>query len=134
MIKKKKWRYYCEFCSKSGGSGGVMSTHEKHCTMNPNRVCRLCKNMEEDQPDMRELLAILPDISKYEYGAKIFGETTTMINIELLQKDFIQILQKLRELTNNCPNCIFRPYGKEAFLNMSLVLITKKNWRNFGLI
>jgi hypothetical protein len=42
MRKKKVWRYYCEFCKKSGCSAGHMKNHEKHCTMNPKRDCRMC--------------------------------------------------------------------------------------------
>lgn len=42
MRKVKKWVYYCEFCKKSGRSGGHISRHEKSCTMNPDRECRMC--------------------------------------------------------------------------------------------
>lgn len=42
MRRKPSYRYYCDYCKKSGGSGSAMAIHEKHCTMNPNRVCRFC--------------------------------------------------------------------------------------------
>lgn len=43
MKKKKVWRYWCEFCKKAGQSASHMSRHEKHCTLNPERECRLHK-------------------------------------------------------------------------------------------
>ena len=42
VITKLKNVYYCEFCNKHGLSAGAMTKHEKHCTANPDRVCRLC--------------------------------------------------------------------------------------------
>ena len=50
MIIKTKKVYYCEFCKKHGLSAGCMSTHEKHCTANPNRMCRMCNRTESIQP------------------------------------------------------------------------------------
>jgi len=40
VINKKV--YYCDFCKKHGLSGGAMSGHEKHCTLNRKRECRIC--------------------------------------------------------------------------------------------
>jgi hypothetical protein len=42
MRKVKRWRYYCEYCKKSGGSGYHMESHERGCTNNPNRKCGMC--------------------------------------------------------------------------------------------
>lgn len=39
IIKKV---YYCDFCKKHGLSSGSLKKHEKHCTNNPNRFCRIC--------------------------------------------------------------------------------------------
>ena len=43
--------YYCDFCKKKGLSASSISKHEKHCTLNPKRECRLCKNysLKEDE-------------------------------------------------------------------------------------
>lgn len=57
MRKKKVWRYYCEFCRKSGCSGGHIAKHERACTANPNRVCRMCKLVGATQKPLAELLA-----------------------------------------------------------------------------
>lgn len=42
MRREKKWVYYCDFCKKRGLRS--LKTHEAHCTLNPKRSCRLCKD------------------------------------------------------------------------------------------
>ena len=59
MRREKRWRYYCEFCKKSGASGGHIAKHERGCTANPNRVCGMCKVSGEDQLPLTDLVAIL---------------------------------------------------------------------------
>ena len=44
MIIKTKKVYYCEYCKKH--SLRSLEKHEKHCTKNPNRECRLCERTE----------------------------------------------------------------------------------------
>lgn len=43
MRKVKRWRYYCDFCKKSLGHAFYMKRHEKNCTNNPDRSCRMCQ-------------------------------------------------------------------------------------------
>lgn len=105
MKKKKVWRYYCEYCKKSNCSGGAMSKHEKHCTMNPNRACGICKDIGNDPVPMSELLAMLPDpetdIIQFDCG----GEYKTYAEgyIDKVKK----AIEEVREVTDNCPVCIF---------------------------
>jgi hypothetical protein len=42
MKTVKKNVYYCDYCNKRSLGASAMSKHEKHCTLNPNRECRLC--------------------------------------------------------------------------------------------
>ncbi|MCK5346673.1 MAG: hypothetical protein KAR20_24855, partial [Candidatus Heimdallarchaeota archaeon] len=49
----KKNVYYCDFCKKKGLRS--LKIHEKHCTANPDRECRLCDNQ-----------SIKPIIEKYQ--------------------------------------------------------------------
>lgn len=44
MKRFPTWRYKCDFCGKNNHSASAMSTHEKHCTMNPARICRVHKH------------------------------------------------------------------------------------------
>lgn len=43
MKIKTRTVYYCDFCKKKSFRKSSMEKHEKHCTMNPKRECRLCK-------------------------------------------------------------------------------------------
>ncbi len=45
MRRAKRWRYYCDYCKKSGWSKWYMARHEKVCTKNPNRECGFCEHL-----------------------------------------------------------------------------------------
>lgn len=57
MKTKMRPRYYCDHCGKGSGSPSYMHRHESGCTLNPNRVCGMCKDDHQKKP--AELLAIL---------------------------------------------------------------------------
>lgn len=61
MKKKQVWRFYCDFCPKSGCSGGHIAKHERGCTRNPTRACGMCKKAELEQKPTIDLLAALED-------------------------------------------------------------------------
>ncbi len=52
MRTKKRNVYYCEYCGKH--SLMPLLKHEKHCTANPNRQCRMCDNACGDVPELIE--------------------------------------------------------------------------------
>uniref|UniRef100_A0A6M3J3H1 Uncharacterized protein n=1 Tax=viral metagenome TaxID=1070528 RepID=A0A6M3J3H1_9ZZZZ len=81
MKKKRVWRYYCEYCKKSGCSAYHMKNHEVSCTMNPNRKCRMCGYTEGHRNSMDELVAIV-------------------------KKAEPDMLTQLREATGGCPMCM----------------------------
>jgi len=56
MLTKVKSVYYCEYCNKHGLGAGAMKKHEKYCTLNPDRICRMCAEHQE-RPDYRRLLS-----------------------------------------------------------------------------
>ena len=101
MKRKKVWRFYCEFCKKAGCSGGHIKRHEERCTMNPNRVCGMCKMTDNEQIDIKDMLAILPDPTEYI----IKDDFLVSFNVAF-DKIVDDALSKLRELTGNCPACI----------------------------
>jgi hypothetical protein len=102
MKIKRKLRYYCDYCKKSGGSKYHIEKHEKGCTLNPNRHCRFCELVENEQKPMSELLSLIPDVKQYEKFNINLGENSIEIPVE----DANKILSTLREATNNCPICI----------------------------
>ena len=78
MRQVKRWRYYCDFCNKGGGQKHAMAKHEKGCTLNHDRICGLCDKGELSQQPFSVLL------EAYKDGG----------------------LDKLRDITENCPACI----------------------------
>jgi len=94
MKAKKRWRYYCDFCKKSGGSKYWMEIHEKHCTMNPDRVCRMCELLGEEQGNM--------------YAAKYLfsGIDNSKFDFMELDKEGEKVFAKAREIYHNCPACL----------------------------
>lgn len=48
MITKLKQVYYCEYCKKPKLAKWAANLHEKHCTANPHRECRVCGSKRVD--------------------------------------------------------------------------------------
>lgn len=104
MKVKKVNRYYCEYCKKSGCSGYWMKKHEQRCTMNPNRTCGYCDLLNQPQPEISDLLAILPDPKEYvetDDENRNWWYSSIMLDTHLEEA-----MPKLRELAGNCPACI----------------------------
>ena len=102
MKQFKRWRYYCDFCKKAGGSKGHIARHEKSCTMNPNRICNVCLSLlEVEQKPISQLLKILPNGRSF-----IEEEIAGIISYGTLEKEVEKHMPKLRNLTVNCPACI----------------------------
>jgi len=100
----KKNVYYCGFCKKHNLSGGFISQHEKHCTANPNRTCRMCDNQK---PVDKELIKFVEDA----YSKIIVpNKTKAGINYQL-------ILKFQKEISNltDCPACLLAIYRQSKF-------------------
>lgn len=66
MRTKRMLRYFCDYCSKSGGRRDSMRKHESGCTLNPNRRCKMCALMHEwvnddERASLKELIQIIDD-------------------------------------------------------------------------
>lgn len=83
MTRRKVWQYWCEYCSKHNLSASSITRHEKYCTANPNRACRMCAHTERQrQAPLSELIACI-DASKPDEG-----------------------LEDLRTAADGCPACM----------------------------
>ena len=104
MRRKPAYRYYCDYCKKSSGSGSAMAIHEKHCTMNPNRECRFCVAGVDDcdmkQQPIGDLIAAL--------GC---GDEAGM--------------KALRELAAGCPACMLAAIRQSGLRERD-----EENWSN----
>lgn len=107
-------RYWCDHCNKGSLSSHAMAKHEKHCTLNPARACRVCALAGEVQPEPHELAAMVAlfppgPISHYEDEA---GRNDYYFAVNAA-------MPKVRELAENCPACILaaiRQAGVPAYL------------------
>ena len=90
MTKRPAYRYKCDFCGKTGSAGGHMALHEKTCTMNPERICRMHKNCPDQQRPIAELIAVLMK-RETEYRTSGDGKAA---------------LEDLREAASGCPMCM----------------------------
>ena len=101
MKTRKVNRYYCEFCKKANCSAPSIKKHEERCTMNPNRKCGYCHLLKQEQPNLAEIIALLPDIEKYKRD-----EGSLVIVDNGCVEEIARILPIIREKTGNCPACI----------------------------
>jgi hypothetical protein len=56
MREEAKKVFYCDFCKKHSLSKGSLAKHEKHCTANINRHCRLCDELNGGQQDIKPIV------------------------------------------------------------------------------
>lgn len=87
MKEKKVTRYSCEFCRRVAYKRPTMAAHESGCTNNPNRICKLCERIGEEQTAL-----------------------------EILLENAGQV-DELRKVANGCPACMLtgvRAYNKDA--------------------
>lgn len=98
MKRRQVWRYSCEFCKKSNCSGAAISKHEERCTLNPNRVCGMCRMLEHSQPDIQAIIATLPRpvVSKESDNGDTLGWSP----------GFEPSLYEARRVSGNCPACL----------------------------
>ena len=97
----KKNVYYCDFCKKKGLSAGHMNTHEKHCTANPDRYCRMC----DCKPDIKKHIRLANKmVKKYIKGGTngvIIDEDGPDSGKTRFERDFDLLITQVVE----CPAC-----------------------------
>lgn len=99
MKVRKVNRYTCDFCKKSNCSGGAISKHQKFCTMNPDRGCRMCKHPVKPL----SLISLLPDSKQF---LKVGKEYDSGEHYEGWKDTYKEPLEKIKEECNYCPACV----------------------------
>ena len=94
----------------------AMEKHEKFCTMNPNRKCRVCALVNGGYGcDLNDLLALLPDPTEYN---ELQGLDVNNVQ-EKLVNEIKDCLPKLEEAADNCPACMLAAFRqKKIYLNL----------------
>lgn len=98
MKVKKKNVYYCDFCNRHSLSPSL-GIHEKHCTANPDRECRLCDN--------RSVKEIIEKYRKCFYVREVVKPfPVDDLTIQVVYKKKFTLEDIKNELDYFCPNCI----------------------------
>ena len=115
MRSKKVTRYWCDHCNKGGLQPHAMAKHERHCTLNPARTCRVCTIINGgghvDAERMPGLIALLPAGP----GPDGYGDEVTAYIAQIEAA-----MPKLREATENCPACILAAL-RQAKIHVGMV-------------
>jgi len=113
MQRKKVWRYYCEYCGKANCSAGHMRQHERNCTMNPDRYCRMCNAFSKHQG-----LQDATDILRKNAVPGIEWEDQVR---DYIDQNGPQVIERVRDTLENCPACILAAL-RQANVHVSPVL------------
>lgn len=106
MRTKKVNRYWCDFCNKANLQAGAMLKHEKHCTLNPKRSCRVCTHVNggggSDPERLAGFVKLLPSAVDYAHDGN--GKPTSEYTAFC---DAVQAaVSVLREAAEGCPACM----------------------------
>ena len=85
MKKKTRIVYYCDFCKKRLMRIDAMERHEKHCTANLDRKCRVCED-DNILPNFRE---ITKELNKRYIICESQTNTMMMHNIIGMSKQWV---------------------------------------------
>lgn len=110
MTRKQVWRYKCDFCKKANLSAASITKHEVSCTMNPNRVCKVCRMIADNHPiqfhpaPLKQLMNLLPN--PVDYIRDDTSNDHDKPDFDKVGEDANKVLPQLRELSGDCPACI----------------------------
>jgi hypothetical protein len=97
----KKNVYYCDFCKKKGLSAGAMAKHEKHCTGNVNRKCRMCDSQGLIGEIIEDLKTRFKIVQTKPSSLDIIYPTE---EVQWIGKEIT--LDEISDRVDDCPNCI----------------------------
>ena len=106
-------QYCCDFCKKKRYTVAAMNKHESHCTLNPNRKCRVCEKISgDDTPNLTgpQMVAMLPNIND-------FGKQTEWgigVDVGKLHGALKEKIQPLRDAVDNCPACLLAAFRQSG--------------------
>jgi hypothetical protein len=98
MKKKLVYRYTCDFCGKKNYSASAMNKHEKHCTKNPDRKCRMCELIGENY-NLKQLISEIP--KPIDFNGESGVDFSWYTNIDEINNAINNIKKSV-----NCPACI----------------------------
>ena len=128
-------QYCCDFCKKKRYTVAAMNKHESHCTLNPNRKCRVCKKFGDDTPNLTgpQMVAMLPNIKEFERLDEWPSINGTKLHDVLKEK-----MEALRSAVDNCPACLLAAFRQAGICLYSVNEIfnysneMKEFWKDYN--
>lgn len=112
MTRKQVWQYRCDFCGRKRLSASACAKHEKHCTANPDRVCRMCAALDCSPLPLAELRAMIPvaDAKRTHTGWNFEDFAGAVDPADAyraeLAAQFSAALPAFEEAADGCPACM----------------------------
>jgi hypothetical protein len=105
MKTVKKNVYYCDYCKKRKLTSHAMLIHERHCTANPHRECRMCEitpeRINELIEEFKKRFTLEPVKEINNLTGLVYNET-----FKVIWKDKPVTLEEVRNSVDGCPNCM----------------------------
>lgn len=100
MKVKVRKVYFCDYCNKH--SLRPLNKHEKHCTANPNRECRLCENWANlNLPEIIEKYKNSYEIKEVKSGGFLDDYPT----LKVIWKNGEVKIEDILDDVETCPLC-----------------------------
>ena len=122
-------RYYCDFCKKANCSAPAMSLHERHCTLNPNRTCCMCK----EPRNIPELVKLIPSAEPFHKTTIDHVLDMVLCLVTITQAGETPTRSRWRELKTFAAiarHVFLLCFGNRRCLCTCSISITKKSVRN----
>ncbi len=106
MKIKKVNQYKCDFCGKKKYSASAMKKHERHCTKNINRECRICEKGGTTS-SLKAIVEVLPR-PKYLVCDYEGGSYDNFFELDVDNGNEInEIIKNVKNSGEYCPMCLF---------------------------
>lgn len=102
MIEKTKTVYYCEWCRRHGLQRAAMEKHERHCTLNPERVCRWRIDGHSDGTRVIDIAPLAAELRSRAEPYPLSADPNTEFRTALTQAD----IDWLHDEVSGCPACM----------------------------
>jgi len=97
---KVKTVYYCEYCGRHRLTSYSIKEHEKHCTLNPHRVCGMC-----GCSDLTPLLGKYRDRFRIEEEKGELGTMENEVQLKWIWTRGEVTIEDIQDDVERCPAC-----------------------------
>lgn len=104
-------QFTCDYCGKKRYRRHIMASHELHCTLNPNRSCRMCKG----KPHINQIILVVKATAKLKGYELASSQIVDFNPTSGYQAPESEVLKQIQELTDSCPACVLAVHRVGGF-------------------